>query len=121
MHKEMSSVNAAKRDKARKLRAQKRGVEMTQFVIGDFVLYQDVWYHLREKLPHASRLKFYADTDLNVTADILAHVAHNSEGYEVESIVDARISAKTKSFEVLIKWRDLEAAENSWEPADIIA
>ncbi|CAK4086669.1 unnamed protein product [Aphanomyces euteiches] len=50
MHKEMSSVNAAKRDKARKLRAQKRGVEMTQFVIGDFVLYQDVWYHLREKL-----------------------------------------------------------------------
>jgi transposase InsO family protein len=151
MHKRMSEENEKKRDRARTTRDKKKGVQMAQFVVGDYVLYQDVWAHRRDKLhtrwcgpavvtkvtshwlydvenlithdvrpAHASRLKFYADAQLDVTSDFLAHVAHNSEGFEVESMLDARYSAPTKAYEVLIKWRGLQVAENSWEPADNI-
>ena len=50
MHKEMAEVNAIKRDRARKTHEKKRGVAMAQFVLGDYVLYQDVWLHKRTKL-----------------------------------------------------------------------
>ncbi|ETV69457.1 hypothetical protein H257_14827 [Aphanomyces astaci] len=51
---------------------------------------------------HASRLKFYAGRDLDVTSELLAHVAHNSEGFEVEAMVSARYPT-TKVYELLIK------------------
>ncbi|KAH9146687.1 hypothetical protein AeRB84_009457 [Aphanomyces euteiches] len=152
MHKQLSSVNAAKRAKSRKLYEKKRGVEPAQFVVGDYVLYRDVWAHSRAKLrtkwcgpaevvkvtsnwlydvrnlitgdvreAHATKLKFYADCDLHIASDFMDHVAHNSEGYEVEDIVDARYNSRAKSFEVKIKWRGLQDVENSWEPTDNIA
>ncbi|ETV73878.1 hypothetical protein H257_11536 [Aphanomyces astaci] len=122
---------------------------MAQFVVGDYVLYQAVWAHLRQKLRtkwcgpavvtkvasnwvydienllthdfrrvHASRLKFYADCDLDVTSELLTHVAHNSEGFEEETMEEARYVPTTKMYELLIKWRGLQDVENSWEPAD---
>ncbi|KAE8888738.1 hypothetical protein PF005_g5317 [Phytophthora fragariae] len=36
---------------------------------------------------HASRLKFYADNSLNVTEDLLLHIAHNSEGHVVDRLL----------------------------------
>ncbi|KAF0726139.1 hypothetical protein Ae201684P_020252 [Aphanomyces euteiches] len=152
MHKQLSSVNAAKRAKSRKLYEKQRGVEPAQFVVGDYVLYRDVWAHSRAKLrtkwfgpaevvkvtsnwlydvrnlitgdvreAHATKLKFYADCDLHIASDFMDHVAHNSEGYEVEDIVDARYNSRAKSFEAKIKWRGLQDVQNSWEPADNIA
>ena len=69
---------------------------------------------------HASRLCFYRDKSLHVTDEFLAHVAHNSEGFEVEDILDARYVEKEKRFEVLIKWLGLQPIANSWEPAQNI-
>ncbi|KAF0746645.1 hypothetical protein AaE_008047 [Aphanomyces astaci] len=66
-----------------------------------------------EREAHSSRLKFYADKSLHVSEDCKEHVAHNSEGYEVEAIVDARYVAAKKAYEV-IKWRGLKDVENSW-------
>ena len=63
---------------------------------------------------HASRLRFHRDKDLYVTDDFLSHVAHNSEGFEVEEILDARYAEKERGFEVLIKWLGLQPVENSW-------
>jgi hypothetical protein len=148
MHKEMSVANAKKRDAARRSHDKKKGVKSAQFVVGDYVLYQDVWQHQRTKLRttwcgpavvtrvtshwvydvqnlltsdirpvHASRLKFYADADLRVTTELLDHVAHNSEGFEVEELVAARYVAAKKAYEVLVKWRGLQDLESSWEPA----
>jgi hypothetical protein len=145
MHKEMSAVNAKKRDAARRARAKKLGVQMAQFEVGDYVLYQDVWQYKAAKLKttwcgpaavvavlsnwvyeirnllttdvrtvHASRLKFYADSSLRVTGELLDHVAHNADGYEVEAIEDARYDAAKKAYEVKIKWRGLQDLESSW-------
>ncbi|GMF60896.1 unnamed protein product [Phytophthora fragariaefolia] len=65
---------------------------------------------------HASRLKFYADSDLGVTEDLLAHVAHNSEGHVVEELREARYDKTAKTHQLLVKWRGLGELENSWEP-----
>ncbi|ETV64464.1 hypothetical protein H257_18660 [Aphanomyces astaci] len=147
----ISVENARKRDRSRQYHDKKKGVQMAQFVVGDYVLYQDVWAHLRQKLRtkwcdpavvtevtsnwvydvenllthdvrpvHTSRLKFYADCDLDVTSELLAHVAQNSGGFEVEAMVDARYVPTTNVYELLIKWRGLEDAENSWKPANNI-
>ncbi|ETV64186.1 hypothetical protein H257_18891 [Aphanomyces astaci] len=120
MHKQISVVNARKHDRSRQY-DKKKGIQIAQFVVGDYVLYQNVWAHLRQKLRtklcdpavltevtsnwvydveillthdlrlvHTSRLKFYADCDLDVTSELLAHIAHNSEGFIVEAMMDAR-------------------------------
>lgn len=72
---------------------------------------------LEEREVHASRLKVYADSALDVTGEILEHVAHNSEGHVVDRILGARYNASRKQHELHIRWRGLAEAEDSWEPA----
>ncbi|POM68501.1 Chromodomain containing hypothetical protein putative [Phytophthora palmivora] len=69
---------------------------------------------------HASRLKFYADSSLEVTEDLLRHVAHNSEGHVVDSLLAARYNAQEKRHELKVHWRGLAEAEDSWEPAAVL-
>ncbi|KAE8911611.1 hypothetical protein PF002_g5555 [Phytophthora fragariae] len=88
---------------------------MAQFAIGDYVLYADVWNHRRSKL-RVKWLNFYADSDLGVTEDLLAHVAHNSEGHVVEELREARYDKTAKTHQLLVKWRGLGELETSWEP-----
>lgn len=66
---------------------------------------------------HASWLKFYADSSLGITDDLLAHVAHNSEGHVVEELRQARYDPARKAYDILAKWYGLSDAESSWEPA----
>jgi hypothetical protein len=69
---------------------------------------------------HASRLKFYADASLEVTAELLKHVAHNSEGHVVDQLLEARYNAKDKQHELKVHWRGLDVVEDSWEPAAVL-
>jgi hypothetical protein len=57
------------------------------------------------KEAHASRLKFYADKDLDVTSDLLAHLAHDDQGYEVKASGDAPWNEVKKVYEIDVKWR----------------
>jgi hypothetical protein len=50
MHKEMSAANAKKRDAAHRSHDKKKSVKSAQFVVGDYVIYQDVWQHQHTKL-----------------------------------------------------------------------
>ena len=65
---------------------------------------------------HASRLKFYVDASLNVTAPLLEQVAHNSEGHVVDRIDDHKYDRQSKQYKFHIRWRGLSNAESSWEP-----
>ncbi|KAF4132616.1 Chromo (CHRromatin Organization MOdifier) domain [Phytophthora infestans] len=74
----------------------------------------------QRKEAHASRLKFYADSSLNVNEDLLQHIAHNSEGHIVESLLKARYNKNEKCHEIKVHWRGLDILEDSWEPAAVL-
>ncbi|ETV63678.1 hypothetical protein H257_19389, partial [Aphanomyces astaci] len=133
MHKQMLVENARKRDRLRQYHDKKKGVQMAQKLrtkwCGPAVVTEVTsnWVYNVENLlayyvrpVHASRLIFYEDCDLDVMSELLAHVAHNSEGFEVEAMVDARYVPTTNVYELLIKWRGLQDADNSWKPANNI-
>ncbi|TDH65081.1 hypothetical protein CCR75_009270 [Bremia lactucae] len=61
-----------------------------------------------------SRLKLYADSSLNITEDLQAHIAHNHEGHDTEILLEAHYD--TESDQLFVKWRGLSEHENSWEP-----
>ncbi|KAF4149473.1 hypothetical protein GN958_ATG01351 [Phytophthora infestans] len=69
----------------------------------------------QRKEAHASRLKFYADSSFNVNEDPLQHIAHNSEGHIVESLLKARYNKNEKCHEIKVHWRGLDALEDLWE------
>ncbi|KAG3156609.1 hypothetical protein PI124_g10786 [Phytophthora idaei] len=147
MHRIVAQASRAARACGRKSH-HKVGMAMSQYAIGDYVLYADVWAHTRAKLSvkwcdpaqvveavsswifkvknlitgddrevHASRLKFNSDSTLDVTEELLRHIAHNSEGHVVAKLLDSRYNAETKRFELLASWRGLPNADNSWERA----
>ncbi|EGZ17875.1 hypothetical protein PHYSODRAFT_498900 [Phytophthora sojae] len=74
----------------------------------------------QKKEVHASRLKFYADASLNVTEDLLLHIAHNSEGHVVDALLEARYNRQEKRHELKVHWRALDTIEDSWESADTL-
>uniref|UniRef100_K3X3V1 Chromo domain-containing protein n=1 Tax=Globisporangium ultimum (strain ATCC 200006 / CBS 805.95 / DAOM BR144) TaxID=431595 RepID=K3X3V1_GLOUD len=65
---------------------------------------------------HASRLKFYADQSLEVTEEVLEHVASQGIVMAVESIKQNRWCDAKREFELLINWKGFESIEDSWEP-----
>ncbi|CCI11573.1 unnamed protein product [Albugo candida] len=63
---------------------------------------------------HHGRLKFYRDSELEATDDIVAHVLNQDLMLNVESIRGHRkVHGK---WEFLIQWQGLEEVEASWEP-----
>jgi Integrase core domain/Chromo (CHRromatin Organisation MOdifier) domain len=66
---------------------------------------------------HCTRLKFYADSSLNVTSEFIDQVAHNSEGHVVQAIKGHRYDKPTKQYEFLVAWKGLSKADDSWESA----
>nr|CCA20340.1 AlNc14C91G5710 [Albugo laibachii Nc14] len=68
----------------------------------------------RENEVHHSRLKFYGDSELETTEEIMAHVTNQDLLLNVESIyVHRKVQEKWK---LLVKWKGLEEVEASWEP-----
>ncbi|OWZ19326.1 hypothetical protein PHMEG_0006439 [Phytophthora megakarya] len=103
-----------------------RNAQEVNFFVGDCVLRSRVdvmdWPLLRhfvtgsEQDVHISRLKFYADSDLEVTDELLEHVAAQGIILKVAKLVEHRWNAESQCCELLVSWCGLESIENSWEP-----
>ncbi|KAG6616303.1 uncharacterized protein IUM83_03561 [Phytophthora cinnamomi] len=65
---------------------------------------------------HASRLKFYADAELDTTAELLELVSSQGMLLGVEKLVDHRYNHDLNRWELFVSWAGLQAIENSWEP-----
>jgi hypothetical protein len=65
---------------------------------------------------HATRLRFYHDSSLLVTADIREHLAHQNKGYEVQKFLSLRYDAEAKAHFVLVSWLGFEDLDDTWEP-----
>ncbi|CCI49982.1 unnamed protein product [Albugo candida] len=66
---------------------------------------------------HASRLKFNADSDLNVSWDFCKMVAHDFEGHVVDKFRGHRFLRASARYELLVSWRGLMHADDSWKTA----
>lgn len=69
---------------------------------------------------HASRLKFYMDNSLNITAEIKDHITRQGFTYPIEKLTDMRWNTTAKIWEILVTWKGFELAEASWEPVDTL-
>uniref|UniRef100_H3GV27 Integrase catalytic domain-containing protein n=1 Tax=Phytophthora ramorum TaxID=164328 RepID=H3GV27_PHYRM len=69
---------------------------------------------------HGSRLKFFEDSSLNVSEEIVEHVANQGIVLGVDEIVDHRINPDTAKKELLVSLTGLAAVENSWEPLEVM-
>jgi hypothetical protein len=65
---------------------------------------------------HSSRLRYYHDPSLDITADLLQQIAHTEQGYAVNSIRDIRLDETTQSLFVHVFWLGFEDADATWEP-----
>ncbi|KAE8914587.1 hypothetical protein PF005_g983 [Phytophthora fragariae] len=75
----------------------------------------------REYDVHASRLKYYADSELNRTEEILELVSRQGMVLGVEDIRDHRFNAALDRWELFVSWMGLQAIEDSWEPLAVLA
>ncbi|OWY94570.1 hypothetical protein PHMEG_00035657, partial [Phytophthora megakarya] len=65
---------------------------------------------------HGSRLKFYADSYLDTTTELLELIANQGMLLGVEEFRDHRYNQEFDRWELLVSWVGLQAIEDSWEP-----
>ncbi|KAE9002974.1 hypothetical protein PR003_g16189 [Phytophthora rubi] len=143
MHKDVEDQREKQRRLNKK---RQRGENLVNFAVGDFVLrsrvdekrgnkLQVTWIgpyrvvradshsfrvqHLvtgDEQDVHASRLKMYADDSLEVTEELLDHVASQGILLAVDSLKEHRWNEATDDYELLVSWKGLQPIEDSYEP-----
>ena len=66
---------------------------------------------------HVARLRFYADSQLNVTADVKNVLQHafNQGQFQIAGVVRVA-KADDRSLIVLVDWVGFEVDERTWEP-----
>ena len=68
-------------------------------------------------LIHVSRLKFYADSTLELSEILLDTIDHNDPHYNtVTKMLGLRFNAETKQFDANCKWRGFTHEQPTWEP-----
>jgi hypothetical protein len=69
------------------------------------------------KAAHTTRLRFYKNKELNVTANLAQAAEHNDHLlYVVSKVLDARCNEQDMFYELLVAWRGFPVGEATWEP-----
>ena len=68
---------------------------------------------------HITRLKFYHDSSLAVTEELLTHASNSGIGYLVDQLLEYLRNSGGQS-EIKVKWAGFQPADDTWEPATII-
>jgi hypothetical protein len=101
-----------------KLKARWTGPRRITEVLNDWVYeVEDLITQKKEKV-HAERLKFYSESDLEVTEELRNQIAHNDEKFEIDEILDIKYEEQYGRYMILIRWKNFGDDENTWEFID---
>ena len=105
-----------------KLRVIYRGPYRVVSILSDWICVIEHLITKERREAHVSRMKFYADSSLNVTEDLKEYIQHHDGCYEVDQIKDhrRRSTQEGDSLEFLVRWKAFDALEDSWEPAEVL-
>jgi hypothetical protein len=74
------------------------------------------------KAARATRLRFYKDKELDVTAELSQAAEHNDHQlYVVSKILDALYNEQEKFHKLLVALRGFPVGEATWEPYSVMA
>jgi hypothetical protein len=105
-----------------KLQVKWKGPRRIASVESDFVFVVENLLTRELKAAHATRLRFYKDKELNVTAELAQATEHNDHQlYVVSKILDARYNEQDMFHELLVAWRGFFVVEATWEPYSVMA
>jgi hypothetical protein len=105
-----------------KLQVKWKGPRRVASGESDFVFVVENLLAKELKAAHATRLRFYKDKELNVTAELARAPEHNDHQlYVVSKILDARYNEQEMFHELLVAWRGFLVGEATWEPYSVMA
>jgi hypothetical protein len=100
-----------------KLQIKWKGRRRVASVESDYVFVLENMLTKELKAAHATRLGFYKDKKLNVTAELVQAAEHNDHQlYIVSKKVDSRYSEQEMFYELLVAWRGFHVGEATWKP-----
>jgi hypothetical protein len=105
-----------------KLQVKWKGPRRVASVTSDYVFVVENLLTKELKAGHSTRLRFYKDKDLNVTAE-LAHAAENNDHqlYVESKILDVRYNKQEMFHELLVAWRGSPVGEATRDPHLVMA
>jgi Chromo (CHRromatin Organisation MOdifier) domain len=105
-----------------KLQDKWKGPRRDASVESDYVFVVSNLLTKELKTAHATRLRFYKDKELNVTAELAQAAEHNDHKlYVVSKILDARYNEQEMFHELLVAWRGFPVGEATWKPYSVMA
>ena len=76
---------------------------------------EDIANHQQHEV-HSSRLKFYHDASLGVTAELKSFAHESAKQYEVSRLSNLRYNTEFAHWECFTHWRGFDDVEATWEP-----
>jgi hypothetical protein len=105
-----------------KLQVKWKGPRRVASVESDYVFIVENILMKELKAAHATRLRFYKDKELSVTAELAQTAEHNDHQIHVMSkILDAHYIEQDMIYELLVAWRGSPVGEATWEPYSVMA
>jgi hypothetical protein len=104
-----------------KLQVKWKGPRRVASVESDYVFVVENLLTKKLKAAHATRLRFYKDKELNVTAELAQAAEHIYHQLYVVSKIDARYNEQEMFHELLVAWRGFPVGEANLQPYSVMA
>jgi hypothetical protein len=106
---------------ASKLRMKWKGPRRIVSVQSDYVFFVENLLSKELRAAYATRLRFYEDKELNVTAELAqAAELRNHQLYVLTKILGANHNEQEMFHELLVAWHCFPVGEATWEPYSVV-